>query len=131
MRLALARYSGARGFTPEQFRQTASEVAGSDLGPWFKHALESTEELDYSQALDWFGLEFRMPPPSDDPAGWLGATVKIDAGRIVVENVPRGTPALDAGVNPGDEILAIDAFRVAPEKDRLEERLQAYHPGRK
>jgi predicted metalloprotease with PDZ domain len=129
MRLALARYSGARGFTPEQFRQAATEVAGTDLGPWFRRALETTEEIDYTPALDWFGLEFRMPAPVSSPPGWLGAGTRIDAGRLVVEKVPRGTPALDAGLNPGDEILAIDDFRVPP--DRLNERLQSYRPGQK
>jgi predicted metalloprotease with PDZ domain len=129
MRLAFARYSGAKGFTPEDFRKTASEVAGTDLGPWFTRALESTEELDYGPALDWFGLQFRPPSPaSADPPGWLGAKTKIDAGRLLVENVPRGTPAYAAGVNPGDELLAIDDFRVLPEE--LAARLAAYRPGR-
>jgi predicted metalloprotease with PDZ domain len=136
MRLALTRYSGARGFTPEQFRQTASEVAGMDLSAWFTRMLETTEEIDYREALNWFGLEFWTPPSSADPAGWLGAKTKIDAGRIIVQNVPRGTPALDAGLNPGDEIIALDDLRVAPlrdqpEKDMLDDRLQAYRPGQK
>jgi predicted metalloprotease with PDZ domain len=129
MRLAFARFSGARGFTPEQFRQTASEAAGTDLGPWLRRALETTEEIDYSPALDWFGLQFRTPGPVSDPPGWLGAKTRIDAGRLVVENVPRGTPALDAGLNPEDEILAIDDFRVPP--DRLDERLESYRPGQR
>jgi predicted metalloprotease with PDZ domain len=130
MRTAFARYSGARGFTPEQFRQVASEVAGTDLSAWFRTALESTEEIDYAPALDWYGLEF-VPEgrQQGDPAGWIGAKTKIDAGRLVIENVPRGTPAFDAGVNPGDEILAIDDFRVLP--DKLDDRLQAYAPGQK
>jgi predicted metalloprotease with PDZ domain len=127
MRLAFTRYSGARGFTPAEFRQTATDVAGTDLGAWFKQALETTDEIDYSPALDWYGLEFRTSRPPSDPAGWLGAKTKIDGGRLVVENVPRGTPALDAGVNPGDEILAIDGFRVPA--DKLDERLQSYRPG--
>jgi predicted metalloprotease with PDZ domain len=127
MRLALSRYSGARGYTPEQFRQTASEVAGTDLGPWFKTALETTAELDYAPALEWYGLEFTAPATAR--AGWIGAKTKIEAGRLLVDNVPRGTPAFDAGLNPGDEILAIDDFRVLPEK--LDERLQAYRAGQK
>jgi predicted metalloprotease with PDZ domain len=129
MRLAFTRYSGSRGFTPAEFRQTATDVAGTDLGPWFKQALETTDEIDYSPALDWYGLELRTPRPPSDPAGWLGATTRIDGGRLVVENVPRGTPALDAGVNPGDEILAIDDFRVPAGK--LDERLQSYRPGQR
>jgi predicted metalloprotease with PDZ domain len=68
MRLAYSRYSGERGFTPEQFRAAAEEVAGVDLKDWFHKALASTEELDYREALDWFGLRFA---PADDPSkGW-------------------------------------------------------------
>ena len=58
MRLAYQRYGGERGFTPEEFRATAEEVAGVDLEEWFRKALASTEELDYSEALEWFGLRF-------------------------------------------------------------------------
>lgn len=131
MRLALARYSGAKGFTPEDFRKTASEVAGADLGPWFTRALETTEELDYGSALEWYGLQFAAPspPPAGEAPAWLGANTKTDTGRLIVENVPRGTPAYAGGVNPGDEILAIDEFRVRPAG--LDARLAAYRPGRK
>jgi predicted metalloprotease with PDZ domain len=129
MRLAFARYSGAKGFTPEDFRKTASEVAGTDLGPWFTRALESTDELDYGPALEWFGLQFMVTPVPEDPPAWLGVKTKIEERRLLVENVPRGTPAYAAGVNPGDEILAIDDFRVLPED--LDARLAAYRPGRK
>jgi predicted metalloprotease with PDZ domain len=58
MRLAYQRYSGAKGFTPEQFRKTTEEVAGVDLQAWFEKAVSSTEELDYAEALEWFGLRF-------------------------------------------------------------------------
>ena len=129
MRLAYARYSGDKGFTPEQFRQTANEVAGADLGPWFTRSLETTEELDYGPALDWFGLEFRQPYARRDPPAWLGAKTKIDAGRLLVENVPRGTPAFQGALNPGDEIVAIDDFRVLP--DQFDKRLESYPPGQK
>ncbi|MFQ5654177.1 MAG: M61 family metallopeptidase, partial [Planctomycetota bacterium] len=61
MRLAYERYSGARGYTPEEFRATAAEVAGIDLGEWFRHALEGTGELSYDEALAWYGLRFRDP----------------------------------------------------------------------
>ena len=64
MRLAYKRYSGERGFTAEQFRQTTEEVAGVDLKEWFRKALTSTEELDYTEALDWFGLRFAAPGTS-------------------------------------------------------------------
>jgi hypothetical protein len=33
-------------------------VAGADLRAWLKKAVASREELDYDEALDWFGLRF-------------------------------------------------------------------------
>lgn len=59
MRRAYARFGGARGFTPEQFEALAAEVAGSDQRAFFDRALRSTDELDYAEALAWFGLVFR------------------------------------------------------------------------
>src|SRR5262249_19305355 len=56
MRLAYQRYAGEKGFTAEEFRRTTEKVAGVDLERWFKQAVASTEELDYAEALDWFGL---------------------------------------------------------------------------
>ena len=44
MRLAYQRYSGARGFTADEFRQTTEEVAGVDLRRWFTSAVSSTDE---------------------------------------------------------------------------------------
>ena len=58
MRLAYRRYGGSRGFTADDFRATASEVAGADLSGWFKRTVSSTQELDYDDALDWYGLRF-------------------------------------------------------------------------
>lgn len=76
MRLAYKRYSGARGFTPEQFRQTAEAVGGIDLKEPFRKWLDSTEELDYTEALDWFGLRFAE---ADQPAKAWQLAVRQDA----------------------------------------------------
>src|SRR5262249_6837339 len=67
MRLEYKRYSGERGFTPEQFQSTAIEAAGIDLKAFSHQALATTEELDYSEMLDWFGLRF-VERESPDPA---------------------------------------------------------------
>ena len=63
MRLAYKRYSGAKGFTPEEFQKAMSETAGADLSPWFAQVLTTTEELDFTEALEWFGLRFTPVDP--------------------------------------------------------------------
>jgi len=65
MRLAYKRYAGERGFTPDQFRAAAEEVAGVDLKDWFRKAIRSTDELDYADALDWYGLRFAPPEETE------------------------------------------------------------------
>jgi predicted metalloprotease with PDZ domain len=128
MQWAMQRYSGDKGFTPAQFYAVMSEAAGVDLKDWFARVAESTEELDYSEALDYYGLRFRPVDPKTAPAYWGGGT-RNDNGRLIVTSVRRGTPALDAGLNVDDEILAINGLRVRA--DGLAARLGQYRPGDK
>jgi predicted metalloprotease with PDZ domain len=130
MRLAFARYSGAHGYTDDQFRAVMSEVAGQDLTSWFHKYVQDVEELDYTEALEWFGLEFKKPdvPKSDNrPKAWIGFITSASAGRLVINQIPRGTPAETAGLSVDDEILAVDNWRVNP--DGWGQRLEQYAPG--
>jgi predicted metalloprotease with PDZ domain len=130
MRAAYEKFSGARGFTPEQFRQVAEQVSGLKLEEFWKQAVEGTGELDYAEALEAFGLRFKKvdAPTAEKPAkAWLGAETRDDAGRLVVTEVQRDTPAYAAGLNVADEIVAVDDYRVRA--DRLENRLEQYKPG--
>jgi predicted metalloprotease with PDZ domain len=134
MRLAYARYSGPAGFTAEQFRALTQEVGGVDLSAWFRKALETTEELDYAEMLDWFGLRFGKDEKkngngSKPPKAWLGVVAKNEDGRLMVNQVKRGTPGYDAGFNVGDEILAIGDDRIPP--DQWSKRMEYFRPGDK
>jgi predicted metalloprotease with PDZ domain len=129
MREAYAQYSGARGFTSDEFRTLTERVAGVDLGAFWRSAIEGTDELDYRDALDVFRLQFKPvnATPNGRPKAWIGATTKLDSGRLLVAQVKRDTPAFAAGLNVDDEIVAIDQVRVRA--DRLDERLEQYAPG--
>ena len=115
LRLAYARYSGERGFSREEFRAVAEEVAGVPLGQWFVSTLETTEELGYTEALDWLGLRF-APVDEACTGGWTGLQTRVVEGRLLVSQVRRETPGWQAGFNVDDEILAIDDDRVLPEQ---------------
>ena len=117
MRLAYERYSGEAGYTSEQFRALASEVAKTDLTDFFARSVDSTDELVYDTALKWYGLQFEPVESEEDDAeqteedeadAWIGLQLSGDT----VKAVKRGTPAFDAGFNVDDEILAVNGFRV-------------------
>ncbi|HKV11476.1 MAG TPA: PDZ domain-containing protein [Thermoanaerobaculia bacterium] len=138
LRLAFERFSGDRGFTTGDLYRTFEEVAGTDLSPWIERVTETTAELDYGEALEWYGLRFaeddkskveKELEPQELPAAWLGADTEVEEGRLTVTVIKRGTPAAEAGLNVGDEILAIGDYRIPPEG--LDDRLKAYRPGEK
>ncbi|HKD06974.1 MAG TPA: PDZ domain-containing protein [Bryobacteraceae bacterium] len=125
MRLCYSKYSGQRGFTSAEFQTLASELAEAPLDDFFSLSVQSPGELDYSDALDWFGLRFRADAETGKP--WIGAHTKIDSGRLIVTRIPRGTPAFDSGLSVDDEIIAIDGFRVRA--DQFGRHLEHYRPG--
>jgi len=131
MRLMYQRHSGARGFTPQDLRAAALEVVGpaarDDLQRWLVKALETTDELEYSEALDTLGLRFRSA--SDSGRAWLGLSTRVDNGRTIVTQTRRGTPGFEAGFDVDDEIVAIDDIRVPA--GQLDARIGQFQPGSK
>jgi predicted metalloprotease with PDZ domain len=93
MRAAYQKFSARRGYTPDEFRAVAEQVAGASLGSFWDAAIEGTAEIDYAEALDLLGLRFRPVAASQPARAWLGATTRNDAGRLVVTQVRRDGPA--------------------------------------
>ena len=129
MQWAMQRYSGEKGYTPAQFYAVMSEAAGVDLKDWFAKTAESTDELDYTEMLDYFGLRFRPVDPKTQPPA-IGGGTRNDNGRLIITSVRRGTAGIEAGLNVDDEIVAIDDVRVRA-ADGLAPRLAQYRPGDK
>jgi predicted metalloprotease with PDZ domain len=125
MKQAFAKYSGPRGYTHDEFRQVAEQVAGMNLEAFWRSAVDSTDELDYAEVTEMFGLRFRRGLPSGQ--AWTGLITANNNGRLLVTQVRRGTPGFEAGFNVDDEILALDDFRVRPEQ--LAARLGIYRSG--
>jgi predicted metalloprotease with PDZ domain len=121
---AYAQYSGDRGFTSDQIRSLIERFAGEALDDFWRDAVDGTSELDYSGALETFGLTFRGGVRVLPSRAWLGATLRNEAGRLLVSQVRRGGPAHHAGLNVDDEVIAIDGIRVRAE--RIDERLEQY-----
>lgn len=126
MRILYRDHSGPIGYQPADFRRICSEVAGTDLGEWFRLAVDSTEELDYQEMADWYGVQAGDVTPAaaettDDsdkkkkrkPARWIGIG-------------ESGSPASQAGLSDADEILAVNGTRLS---GSLNSRLQDFEAG--
>lgn len=115
------------GFTPDQLQQTIETVADQDLSEFFQHCLNTTAELPFDQYLEPFGLKI-LPDTADLPP-FLGITVHSDNGRELIRFVEYGSPAQQSGIDPDDELLAIDSLKV--KASQLNDRLKNYQPGDK
>ena len=125
MRLMRSRFSGEKGFSREDVRAAVAEIVGpahaTGVRAWMAHALESTAELDYTDALAWFGL--RMTPPADAPRAYLGVMTRVDNGKTTITGIRRGSPAAVAGMSLLDEIATVNGEPLAGELARRLERL--------
>jgi predicted metalloprotease with PDZ domain len=113
------------GFTPEQLQAVIESVAETDLTDFFQRYLDTTEELPLRQYLEPFGLQV-LPETAGLPP-FLGINVTGDNGRELIRFVESGSPAQQAGIDPDDELLAIDGIRVRA--NQLNDRLKNYQPG--
>ena len=128
MRLLWQRYGMTeQGVPPDGYRAAVEEVSGGDWDGFFASVIAGRAELDYGQTLKAVGLEIDWQQDAKASPAWLGLRVRTEAGRTRVAAVLSNGPAWASGLSAGDEILALDGFRV--DESNLDARLRDYGPG--
>ena len=112
------------GFTETQLKNIIESIASQDLTEFYDRYIHGVEELPFNEYLNPFGIELQ-PVAANTPC--LGINVKSEHGRELIKSVASNSPAQLAGIDAGDELLAIDGFKVSAEK--LNERLIIYRVG--
>ena len=103
-----------RGFTDDEFRKAAEQIAGKPLADFFDNGVNGTGPLNYNAYFAPVGLRLvngaETPEARLQQGGFLGAAARTNGAtnRATVTSVRRGSAAELAGLNVGDEILAID-----------------------
>jgi predicted metalloprotease with PDZ domain len=148
MRLLWERYGARDVGYPEsgpgRVEALAAEVAGEELSDFFDRYIRGTAELDLDGALGAAGLRLTRGSGTDTTGGEgseesatastpakrhrpsdaaeiearLGVRVRERAGRVEIAVVLEGGSGWRAGLNSGDEIVALDGVRV-PSAARL------------
>ncbi|MEM6986826.1 MAG: PDZ domain-containing protein [Pseudomonadota bacterium] len=90
------------------FEELVAELVGEDLAPFFDQAVRSCEDLPMDQYLAAQGVSMKWESGDGAPA-WLGCTYSATGNRVAV--VYEGSPAQQAGLTPGDEVLAWQGVR--------------------
>jgi predicted metalloprotease with PDZ domain len=126
MRLAYRRYGWPKpGFEEGEYERLCEEVAGTRLTRFWRDHVKGTRELDYTEFLEVYGLEFSRDKQGNVP--WLGFTAATKSGALHVTTVHADGPGRTAGLQPRDEILALNGHKV--EEKSLEDRIKELKPG--
>lgn len=113
------------GFTPEELKGVIEGVAQTDLSEFFQQYIEGTDELPFNEYLEPFGLYLKADEPHETV--FTGLIIHLENGREMVKFVEEGSPAQRGGIDPGDELLALNGFRISVEQ--FNDRLKEYQPG--
>lgn len=119
-----------KGIHDDDLQRLCEQLTGSSWQPFFDDYVRGVVELPFETALAHAGLGMTFGWKGDEfgerTAG-LGLRVKSDGPRTVVDTVFADGPAYHADISSGDELIALDGYRVT--KETIGDRLAELRPG--
>lgn len=101
------------GLEEDGFERAVARVA--DVGDFFVRYVEGTDPLPYEELFSPAGVAFAAE--SGRPGKpFLGVRLRAGQTPLTVESAIRGTAGMEAGLLPGDELLAFDGTRLTNEQ---------------
>lgn len=123
------------GYADGEYKTIVEGVVGGRMDDFWARYVDGRAALDFDTPLAEVGLRLTRGYKADKDRertggrpgverGYLGATTRMDNGRLLVQTAYAGSPAQAAGLTPGDELLALDGVRLteATLAHRLDER---------
>ncbi len=105
------------GYTAQEYLQLINEAAGADLSSLFSNIVYGKEDyMPYiTQCMNALGMEITETPSAKWNEAYLGLYVDENVTRAAVQSVMPGSPADQATLWVGDDIVAING--IAPYKN--------------
>ncbi len=113
------------GYTNADVRTAVEMAAGERMGAVFDSLVEGTTPVEWERVLGYAGLE--ITPDAVSPPVWTGMEVAESGGRARLSRVIAGSPACEAGLDIGDELVALDGFRTTA--SGFQQRMKDFRPG--
>ena len=128
------------GVGEAEFEMLAEDVTGMSLAAFFDTAVRGTVDLPLADLLADFGIELAMRAATgpQDAGGVakqsealrptsLGVAYRPAGAGLELTSVRDGGPAEAAGLSVGDQLIAVDGYRI--DSQNLARRLVRYEPG--
>ena len=112
-----------RGLKSADVFKMVEAVGGVEIREKFEFMTSTTEDIDFETLFLKAGMKFEWDK-SETP--WLGIDAEFSSDRVLIKSVTLDGPAYKAGLNAGDEIIAINGMRIL--KDRYNELFKFIRP---
>lgn len=116
-------------YTNDDIRDALAEVSGSErfANQFFSRYIDGSGLPDYGTLLAQAGLLLRQ---KNEGEAWAGPVEFEFDGRdaIIAGNTIIGTPLYVAGLDRGDQVVAVDRLRITSQR-RWDNALSRYEPG--
>jgi len=105
-------YLRGRGYQTEDLERVASQRSGVDFSDFFKRYVRDVEVLPYDEAFAYVGLRL-VKTQAKEPFN-AGLSIQF-AGAPIIENVRNNSPAENAGLEAGDQIVSLGGKEATPD----------------
>ncbi|MCL1126043.1 M61 family metallopeptidase [Shewanella surugensis] len=117
-------HSVPKTYDVDDVKTILKTLSGQDYQEWWSKYVESPVQLDFNTLLKHAGLILNH---GYDPKMKPFAGMVLEEGSLVLTQVLRDSPAWNAGLSIGDELLAINELKITTEG--VEKRLNDFNVG--
>lgn len=125
-RLLYRNFKLPRGYTVNDVQGILYNLTGKNYQNWWHKHVNSPISLDYKAMLKQAGLAMSY---GENAKQKIYAGLTFAPNSLVIKHVQRNSPAWQAGIHAGDEIIAIDDLKLASIKGAFEQRINDYEAG--
>ena len=116
-------YLRGRGYQTEDLERIVSRRSGFDFSDFFKRHIRNVEVLPYDEAFAYVGLRLVKTQAKEPHNAGLSLQVEEPRGAHI-HNVRNNSPAEDAGLQSGDEIVSFGGKDVVKDWRKMMARLK-------
>jgi predicted metalloprotease with PDZ domain len=102
-------WSGDKRLEEDALERAVAQMA--DVGDFFVRYVDGTEPLPYEELFSAAGIGFAAAPREPENAS-LATHLRWQDGLMTVDRAIRGGAGMDAGLLPGDELIALNETRI-------------------
>ena len=126
------------GLAEDEFEILSQEISGLNLTDFFDTSIRGTKDIPLQPLMKEFAIDFQLRHESDGDVTDLplkenhqkldlGVCVKLSMKGLEITEVIHDGPADQAGLNPGDVLIALGGLRI--DQSDMSRRLERFNAG--